>query len=46
MCDSLFGFHLFTGCDTISAFIGRGIPYSLKLLMTSGHLGMFHKTER
>ena len=24
MCDSLIGMHAFTGCDTISAFAGRG----------------------
>ncbi|XP_068232399.1 uncharacterized protein [Palaemon carinicauda] len=37
VCASLLGLHSFTGCDTVSAFIGRGKLAALKLLMTHDH---------
>ena len=30
---SLIGFHIFTGCDTTSAFAGRGKVNPLKLIL-------------
>ena len=32
VCQSLIGLHAFTGCDTVSAFAGRGKLAALKLL--------------
>ncbi len=32
ICDSLIGLHAFTGCDTVSAFAGRGKVSALKLM--------------
>ncbi|MES9881053.1 MAG: hypothetical protein ABW185_09250 [Sedimenticola sp.] len=32
VCDSLLGLHVFTGCDTVSAFSGQGKLKGLKLL--------------
>jgi len=37
VCDSLLGLHSFTGCDTVSAFSGRGKLAALKLLMSNDH---------
>ena len=37
VCDALIGYHSFTGCDTVSAFAGRGKLSALKLLK-KGHL--------
>ncbi|KAG0727608.1 hypothetical protein GWK47_034280 [Chionoecetes opilio] len=37
VCASLLGLHSFTGCDTVSAFSGRGKLAALKLLMTHDH---------
>ena len=33
ICSSLIGMHSFTGCDSVSAFAGRGKISSLKILM-------------
>lgn len=30
VCDALIGMHAFTGCDTVSAFAGRGKMTALK----------------
>ena len=35
LCESLIGFHAFTGCDTVSAFAGRGKIAALKILKRS-----------
>ena len=32
VCDALVGMHAFTGCDSISAFAGRGKTTAFKLL--------------
>jgi len=32
VCDGLVGMHSFTGCDTVSAFAGRGKLSTFKLL--------------
>lgn len=32
MCDSLLGLHAFTGCDTVSAFAGKGKIKALKMV--------------
>lgn len=32
ICDSLIGLHAFTGCDTVSAFAGRGKLNALKMM--------------
>lgn len=32
VCDSLIGLHAFTGCDTVSAFAGRGKLNALKMV--------------
>lgn len=37
VCASLLGLHSFTGCDTVSAFSGRGKLAALKLVMTHDH---------
>ena len=37
VCASLLGLHSFTGCNTVSAFSGRGKFAALKLLMTHDH---------
>ena len=37
VCASLLGLHSFTGCNTASAFSGRGKFAALKLLMTHDH---------
>ena len=37
MCASLLDLHSFTGCDTVSAFSGRGKLAALKLVMTNDH---------
>lgn len=37
VCSSLLGLHAFTGCDTVSAFSGRGKLAALKLLLTHDH---------
>ena len=37
VCASLLGLHSFTGCDTVSAFSGRGKLAALKLIMTHDH---------
>ena len=37
VCASLLGLHSFTGCDTVSAFSGRGKLAALKLVMTNDH---------
>ena len=37
VCTSLLELHLFTGCDTVSAFNGQGKLASLKLLMTRNY---------
>ena len=36
-CQALLGLHAFTGCDTVSAFAGKGKLGASKLLSTSGH---------
>ena len=33
LCEALLGYHAFTGCDTVSAFCGRGKTKPLKILM-------------
>lgn len=38
LCKALPGFHAFTGCDTVSAFAGRGKVKPLKLLQKNEHL--------
>ena len=35
LCDALIGMHAYTGCDTISAFSGRGKPGALKILLSN-----------
>lgn len=35
VCDSLIGMHAFTGCDTVSAFAGRGKMTTLKQVKTN-----------
>ena len=37
LCDTLLGSHAFTGCETISAFAGKGKVKGLQLLL--------HKTD-
>ena len=37
LCSSMLGLHAFTGCDTVSAFSGRGKLAALNLLMTNAH---------
>ena len=34
VCRALIGIHAFTGCDTVSAFAGRGKAKALKLLIS------------
>ncbi len=34
VCRALIGMHAFTGCDTVSAFVGRGKTKALKLLIS------------
>ena len=41
---SLIGFHSFTGCDTISAFNGRGKLKPIKLMLKDEkHIKMFSR---
>lgn len=40
VCNALIGMHTYTGCDTVSAFSGRGKLRALKLIMRSE---LFHK---
>ena len=35
LCDALVGLHAFTGCDSVSAFAGKGKSKSIKLLLSS-----------
>ena len=35
VCRGLIGMHAFTGCDTVSAFAGRGKAKVLKLLVSN-----------
>ncbi|KAJ8403211.1 hypothetical protein AAFF_G00354280 [Aldrovandia affinis] len=37
VCNALIGMHAYTGCDTLSAFAGRGKLRALKLIMRSEH---------
>ena len=37
-CKALQGLHAFTGCDSVSAFSGRGKVSALKLIMKGGRL--------
>lgn len=37
ICNALVGMHAFTGCDTVSAFAGRGKLRALKLITRSEH---------
>jgi len=42
VCRALIGMHAYTGCDTVSAFAGKGKARALKLLMSnSDHQEMF-----
>ena len=34
MCQALLGMHAFTGCDTVSAFFGKGKAKALRILQT------------
>ena len=38
VCRALIGIHSFTGCDTVSAFAGKGKTNALKLLKTSRNI--------
>lgn len=35
VCSAMIGLHTYTGCDTVSAFAGRGKLKALKLMMRS-----------
>ena len=35
VCKALIGMHAYTGCDTVSAFAGKGKAKALKLLTKS-----------
>ncbi|KAJ8414978.1 hypothetical protein AAFF_G00025010 [Aldrovandia affinis] len=37
VCNAVIGMHAYTGCDTLSAFTGRGKLRALKLIMRSEH---------
>ena len=38
VCRALIGMHSFTGCDTVSAFAGKGKTSALKLLTTNRYI--------
>jgi len=38
VCRALIGMHSFTGCDTVSAFAGKGKSSALKLLTTNRNI--------
>ena len=47
VCDSLIGMHAFTGCDTVSAFAGRGKMTTLKQVkMNKTYQDAFHELGR
>ena len=47
VCRALIGMHAFTGCDTVSAFAGRGKAKALKLLVSNvENQDMFFKLGR
>ncbi|KAG0718239.1 hypothetical protein GWK47_052826 [Chionoecetes opilio] len=47
VCDSLIGMHAFTGCDTVSAFAGRGKMTTLKQVkMDKTYQDAFHELGR
>ena len=35
LCDAILGLHAFTGCDSVSAFAGKGKSKAIKILITS-----------
>ena len=35
VCKALIGMHAFTGCDTVSAFAGKGKSKALKMLTSN-----------
>ena len=37
MCQALLGMHAFTGCDTVSAFFGKGKAKALRILQTDSN---------
>ncbi|KAJ8400911.1 hypothetical protein AAFF_G00392650 [Aldrovandia affinis] len=44
VCNAVIGMYAYTGCDTLSAFAGRGKLRALKLIMRSEHFQeVFHK---
>ena len=47
VCDSLIGMHAFTGCDTVSAFAGRGKMTTLKQVkIDKTYQDAFHELGR
>lgn len=47
VCDSLIGMHAFTGCDTVSAFAGRGKMTTLnQLKMNKTYQDVFQELDR
>ena len=43
VCNALIGMHAYTGCDTVSAFAGRGKLAALKLIKSQHWQDVFHK---
>ena len=43
VCNSLVGIHAYTGCDTVSAFAGRGKLTALKLIRSEICQEIFHE---
>ena len=43
VCDALIGLHAYTGCDSVSAFAGKGKTKAVKLLLNSDDFIMLFK---